>query len=162
MNFTKTLKKLKTSHYIFFFLVVAVVFLLFNYDSAKSLVSEKYSGKNALKPASVSNNDDLEDYDANGNFASVQNVSGDSVPNNVPSIDPAELLPKDENSEWSELNANAPNNIATNMLTPMVSQSNPIPNLQVRTDPHIPQSHVGPWNNTTVTPQQNHRNFEIQ
>ena len=47
-----------------------------------------------------------------------------------------------KNTEWSELNTNAPNNIATNMLTPMVSQSNPIPNLQVRTDPHIPQSHV--------------------
>lgn len=160
MNLGKLMKKTSTSHYIFLFLVVAVVFLLFNYDSAKSLFSEKYSVNNALKPATIENSEELNDYDLNGNYAAVQNVSDDSV-SNVPSIDPAELLPSDEHTEWSELNPNAPNSIEINLLKPMVSQSNKNPNLQVRSEPVIPQSHVGPWNNTTITPQENHRGFEL-
>lgn len=161
MNLGKLMKKISTSHYIFLFLVAAVVFLLFNYDSAKSIFSEKYSGNSSLKPATLEKSEELNDYDLNGNYASVQNAAGDSVPNNVPSIDPSELLPSDENTEWSELNPNAPNSIEINLLKPMVSQSNKNPNLQVRSEPVIPQSHVGPWNNTTITPQENQRGFEL-
>lgn len=161
MNLGKLMKKMSTSHYIFLFLVVAFVFLLYNYDSAKSMFSEKYSGNHALKPATIENSEELNDYDLNGNYAAVQNVSNDSVPNNVPSIDPSELLPSDEHTEWSELNPNAPNSIEINLLKPMVSQSNKNPNLQVRSEPVIPQSHVGPWNNTTITPQEHQRGFEL-
>ena len=158
MNISKTLKRLKTSHYVFFFLVLALGFVLLNYESAKSLFSEKYDGQLKLSPSSVTDENEVSEYDKNGGFAPVQDTSGEQ---NAPEINPVELLPKDDNNAWGNLNPNAPNSIETNLLKPMVGQVMRNANLQLRADPVNPQSSVGPWNNSTITPDETRRNFEL-
>lgn len=162
MNLGKSLKKLKSSHYVFILLVLSLGFILYQYGVSKSTFSEKYEGSNNQRMNPSSLNQESNEYERNNNYATVENTMGE-VPNssNVPSINPSELLPKDENNAWSELNPNAPNSIEVNLLKPMLNQVNRNPNLQLRSDVPNPQGSVGPWNNTTITPDQGRLQFEI-
>jgi hypothetical protein len=76
-----------------------------------------------------------------------------------PSIDPSDLLPKDQNSQWSTLNPSLGSN---NVIIPdllqagyhigldTIGQTLRNANLQLRSDPIIPKSQVSPWNNSTI------------
>lgn len=83
--------------------------------------------------------------------------------------DPSELLPKDENSEWAKLNPMGSGDLQNvNLLKSgyhvginTVSSSLRNANLQVRSEPANPQMSVGPWNNTTISPDNNRRPLEI-
>ena len=82
---------------------------------------------------------------------------------------PAHLLPKDANSAWSKLNPSGNGDASNvNLLkagyhigrdTVLGTLRNA--NLQVRSEPANPQSTVGPWNNTTIGPDNNRRPLEI-
>lgn len=73
---------------------------------------------------------------------------------------PKDLLPNDENSQWSALNPNTANK--GDMVMPdllkagqhigldTVGQSLRNANLQLRSDPIIAKSDVGPWNHSTI------------
>jgi hypothetical protein len=75
---------------------------------------------------------------------------------------PSDLLPKDQNSEWAGLNPNTMNK--GDMLMPdllqagyhigldTVGQTLRNANLQLRSDPIIPKSNVGPWHQSTIEP----------
>lgn len=75
---------------------------------------------------------------------------------------PSDLLPKDQNSEWSALNPNTMNK--GDMLMPdllqagyhigldTIGQTLRNANLQLRSDPIIPKASVGPWNQSTIEP----------
>jgi hypothetical protein len=73
---------------------------------------------------------------------------------------PADLLPKDNNSGWSALNpagSGALGNI--NLLKAgaligidTIGQTLRNANLQIRSEPPNPQLSVGPWNQSTITP----------
>jgi hypothetical protein len=84
-------------------------------------------------------------------------------------VDPAELLPKDENSEWAKLNPMGGGDLQNvNLLKSgyhiginTVSSSLRNANLQLRSEPANPQMAVGPWNNTTISPDVNRRPLEI-
>jgi hypothetical protein len=73
---------------------------------------------------------------------------------------PQDLLPKDQNSQWSALNPVAQGNIATPDLLQAgyhigldtIGQTLRNANLQERSDPIIPKSNVGPWNQSTIEP----------
>lgn len=87
--------------------------------------------------------------------------------NNQQMMDPKDLLPKDNNNEWSNI---MPNNDLKNvhMLNSghhiginSVGSSLRNANLQLRSEPVIPQSNVGPWNNTTIEPDNLRRPLEI-
>ena len=77
-------------------------------------------------------------------------------------VDPIELLPKDENSQWATLNPSAQGSDMKSPSTPdllkvghhigTVAQTLKNPNLQLRSDPLINKSDVGPWNQSTVEP----------
>ncbi|MGA1048202.1 MAG: DUF7306 family protein [Minisyncoccia bacterium] len=73
---------------------------------------------------------------------------------------PMDLLPKDKNSEWNNLN---PINVADEGVKmpdlleagyhiglDTIGQSMRNANLQLRSDPTIPKSNVGPWNQSTI------------
>lgn len=73
---------------------------------------------------------------------------------------PMDLLPKDKNSEWNNLN---PINVADEGVKmpdlleagyhiglDTIGQSMRNANLQLRSDPVIPKSNVGPWNQSTI------------
>lgn len=89
----------------------------------------------------------------------------DSSVSNFQSVNSApitsnDLLPKDKNSEWAQLNPSGLgelNNI--NLLKAGWSQgvdtmgsSLRNANLQIRSEPPIPQRQVGPWNQSTISP----------
>jgi len=99
----------------------------------------------------------------------VNDVASTALPqSSSPNIDPAELLPKDTNKEWNALNPSTNSTVGdVNMLTPgptnFMTMSKPLrnANLQLRSDPPVPQVPVSPWNNTTIGPDETRVSFEI-
>jgi hypothetical protein len=73
---------------------------------------------------------------------------------------PSELLPKDTNSQWAQLNPSGKGELANiNLLKAgyhigidTIGQSLRNANLQIRSEPPNPQLYVGPWNASTITP----------
>jgi hypothetical protein len=105
--------------------------------------------------------------DPNGNevFASATGVqtSMPGVPSScsTPNIqNPAELLPKDSNSQWAQLNPSGQGELANvNLLKAgyhigidTIGQTLRNANLQIRSEPPNPQLSVGPWNQSTIEP----------
>lgn len=72
----------------------------------------------------------------------------------------SDLLPVDNNSQWAQLNPAGSGELASiNLLKAgyhigidTVGQSLRNANLQIRSEPPNPQLSVGPWNNSTITP----------
>lgn len=77
-----------------------------------------------------------------------------------PVTNPADLLPKDSNSEWSQLNTSGGGELANiNLLRAghhagidTVGSSLRNANLQVRSEPPNPHNNVSPWLNSTIEP----------
>ena len=75
-----------------------------------------------------------------------------------PIANPSDLLPKDKNSEWNNLNPtsitveglNTPDLIETGFHAGAISQSLRNANLQLRSDPVISKVDIGPWNQSTI------------
>ena len=73
---------------------------------------------------------------------------------------PAELLPKDSNSQWAQLNPSGKGELANiNLLKAgyhigidTVGQTLRNANLQIRSEPPNPQLNVGPWNLSSIEP----------
>ena len=73
---------------------------------------------------------------------------------------PTDLLPQDQNSEWAALNPVSQGNVAmpdllrpgNNFYVDTIGQSLRNPNYQLRSDPIIPKSDIGPWNQSTIEP----------
>lgn len=173
--------------------LVAVVGVLYKYNSQKSVLSDSMAdykvgsmneiahSKNLassapLETAAVSvAPKDVKAVNVTENkdqFAHVKGLTSGNKPTNVhtdkPVMDPKELLPSDNNNEWSSV---MPNNDLKNvgMLNAghhvginTVGSSLRNANLQVRSEPVIPQNkNIGPWNNTTIEADTLRRGFEI-
>ena len=77
-----------------------------------------------------------------------------------PVANPSELLPVDTNNKWGELNTLNQGNIAMPDLLQAgyhigldtIGQTLRNANLQERSDPIIPKSDIGPWNQSTIEP----------
>jgi len=77
-----------------------------------------------------------------------------------PVANPTDLLPKDKNSEWNNLNPIKVDDEGVKMPDLLeagyhigldtIGQSMRNANLQLRSDPTIPKSNVGPWNQSTI------------
>jgi hypothetical protein len=73
---------------------------------------------------------------------------------------PSELLPKDSNSQWAQLNPSGKGELANiNLLKAgyhigidTIGQTLRNANLQIRSEPPNPQLYVGPWNLSTIEP----------
>jgi hypothetical protein len=101
----------------------------------------------------------------NETFASVNGMStpnqGISTSCSKPNIqNPADLLPKDTNSEWAQLNPSGKGELSNiNLLKAgyhigidTIGQTLRNGNLQIRSEPPNPQLYVGPWNLSTIEP----------
>jgi len=194
MNFKKMLKTVETSHVLMFIAALVLGYALYNYSSGKSSIVDKMSqyttvpeGKapqGSYNPPTAPGQDMR--INTAGNPVPSQPLGQNSEPENVngiktssqglpPScgrqqvVDPAELLPKDENSEWAKLNPMGNGDLQNvNLLQSgyhiginTVSSSLRNANLQLRSEPANPQQDVGPWNNTTISPDINRRPLEI-
>ena len=119
--------------------------------------SSSYNNTSGVRPA--------EPLGQNEVFASANGVqtSMPGIPSSCsnPNIqNPAELLPKDTNSQWAQLNPSGKGELANvNLLKAgyhigidTVGQTLRNANLQIRSEPPNPQLYVGPWNQTTIEP----------
>ena len=100
----------------------------------------------------------------NGSFAPVNGVpSNGGMPSscNKPNMqNPSDLLPKDNNSQWAQLNPAGKGDLANiNLLKAgyhigidTVGQTLRNANLQIRSEPPNPQTSVGPWNLSSIQP----------
>jgi hypothetical protein len=128
---------------------------------SNSQMQSQYRNTNAQASAGV------RPSDPNGNevFASANGVqtSMPGVPSSCskPNIqNPAELLPKDTNSQWAQLNPSGKGELANiNLLKAgyhigidTVGQTLRNANLQIRSEPPNPQLNVGPWNLSSIEP----------
>lgn len=156
-----------------------------NYSSVKSTI---LSG---MKNSGVQNNSSSNVQLSNGNGACGSNYApssplgqnsapasaegvGTSVHGLPPScsqqqvVDPKELLPKDNNSEFSQLNPMGAGDLQDVSLLKAgyhigintVGNSLRNANMQLRSEPANPQLQIGPWNNSTIGPD-NRRPLEI-
>jgi len=100
----------------------------------------------------------------------------DLAPNQLPSdcypkdkLTADDLLPKDSNSKWAQVNPAGQGDIRDqNFLNAgfliginTVGQSLKNPNLQLRSEPPNPQLKVSPWNQSTIDPDLNRKPLEI-
>ncbi len=195
MNLTKLMKRVETSHLIMLVAAIVLGYAILNYSSSKSSVGETMTqnstGTGGVSPTylnpPISPNQGSDDtLVCGGNYqpsspmgqnsgpasASGVGTSSQGLPpscSSKPVVNPAELLPKDGNSEWAKLNPMGAGDLQNvNLLQAgyhiginTVSSSLRNANLQVRSEPANPQSSVGPWNNTTISPDINRRPLEI-
>jgi hypothetical protein len=126
-----------------------------------AMMPAQYKNTNAQMSAGV------RPSDPNGNevFSSANGVqtSMPGIPSSCsqPNIqNPAELLPKDSNSQWAQLNPAGKGDLANiNLLKAgyhigidTIGQTLRNANLQIRSEPPNPQINVGPWNLSTIEP----------
>jgi hypothetical protein len=105
--------------------------------------------------------------DAGGAQTSMPGIPSSSSKPNIQN--PAELLPKDSNSQWAQLNPSGKGELANlNLLKAgyhigidTIGQSLRNANLQIRSEPPNPQMSVSPWNNTTISPDLQRAPLEI-
>lgn len=169
--------------------IVAVVGMLVKYNTSKSILSDAMSnnpfanvGKVESAPAQkapsdnaaaaplavspVSTTDGQQFLSVKGMNTAAKKPS--NTCNNQPMMDPKELLPTDNNNEWSNIMPsedlknvgmlNAGHHVGINTVGSSLRNAN----LQIRSEPVIPQTkNVGPWNNTTIEPDNLRRPLEI-
>ena len=157
-------------------LIVAYgVNLLANYLSSKgksgSETFKQNGSASAMALASASSQNNMVSgpqpamEQGNEMFSSVNGIASPSqgVPTSCGSgniQNPSDLLPKDTNSEWSQLNPSGKGELANiNLLKAgyhigidTVGQTLRNANLQIRSEPANPQLYVGPWNLSTIEP----------
>jgi hypothetical protein len=152
--------------------LVVLIVVIYNYNSKKTTkdnmhnsVSRDVSGSVPSIPGNV--------VGMNSNDNNFLNVSGLSTNGNAGSCNqqttnPADLLPKDINSDWSNVNpANADlkniNLLSAGQLIGIntVGSSLRNPSLQERSEPVIPKTNIGPWNNSTIDADTLRRPLEI-
>lgn len=131
-------------------------------SESNAQMQQQYKNKNMNM-----SNGGVKPSDPNGNevFASATGVqtSMPGVPSScsTPNIqNPAELLPKDTNSQWAQLNPSGQGELANvNLLKAgyhigidTIGQTLRNANLQIRSEPPNPQLNVGPWLQSTIEP----------
>lgn len=148
-----TLKKLFTRDRIIILVVVVVLgYALYSYSDTKFTVRDQMETGNAGSAQQTA--DSVQPAPSVATSAS----SGQAQP----VASPQDLLPSDANSQWGALNPSAvnPGSIAMPDLLQAgfhigldsIGQSLRNANLQLRSDPLIPPAAVGPWNQSTITP----------
>lgn len=168
------LKKISENSTVIFF---AVVLLVLFYPSIHRYINSKsapgyetmsktnnnaYNGQEQAQGVVPS----AESLGQNEVFASVKGIQTStpgmpaSCGNNNAIQNPSDLLPKDNNNQWAQLNPagkgdlqNQPNLLKAgyHIGIDTIGQTLRNPNLQIRSEPPNPQMNVGPWNQSTIT-----------
>ena len=179
MDFVKSLEKFVKSQTFFIVLALVVLIIGFNYYSNNK--SSLLSGFTSLESPNVQSGE------GNGSGSSpvqgapnssemgapISGISGQSMQNGNCTTkqisNPSDLLPKDTNSEWAQLNPNgvgdlqnisllkAGHHIGINTVGSNLRNAN----LQIRSEPAIEKKDVGPWLNSTIEPDCSRPKLEI-
>jgi hypothetical protein len=136
-------------------------YTMFSYsDSKRSIFDAMEAGESSDNAASQKQPSMKETSAQN-----VQSAPAAGAPNGYavqPVANPSDLLPNDQNSQWSALNPVAMNqgNVAMPDLLQAgyhigldtIGQTLRNANLQLRSDPIIDKQNIGPWNQSTIEP----------
>ena len=172
MDLIKNLKKLKVEHVILFLIgALFLIFLINSYSNDKSSSSEQMSNQRrtqemySQQQQQSTSVEPSQPLGQNETYASAQGTttSTQGLPpscSRAPVADPSELLPKDTNSQWAQLNPTGSGDLQNvnllrsghHMGIDTVGNSLRNANQQLRSEPANPQLNVGPWNNTTISP----------
>ena len=196
MNFLKNLTKGgKNNKFLGLFILLVVIVLvgvIYRYNGQKGLLSDNMSNNPFSNVGNVEQtksteqgaqqmNKQLDTSPQQGvkpvvttdgeQYLNVNGLTSGTPPNNTcnnkPVMDPKQLLPNDNNNEWSNI---MPNNDLKNvgMLNAghhigmnTVGSSLRNPNLQIRSEPANPQIKVSPWLQSTIDPDVNRKALEI-
>jgi hypothetical protein len=173
----KNLQQYVKSHQVLTILAsLVLLYAIYNYSGSKSVFPEYMSGSSAgsskkgrgagagqgngsagKPPAPV---DDSTIYNQLNSATGSSNMTG--LPPNCSgqaNINPADLLPKDNNSSWNMKPMGSGDFLGVNLLNAgyligvdTIGSSLRNANLQVRSEPPNPQLQVSPWMNTTIEP----------
>ena len=172
----KNLKKLKVEHVIIFLVgALFLIFLINSYSNNKAMGPEQMTSRNtqdmyseqqqapgSQQTGGVEPSQPLgqnETYaPATGMSTSTQGLPPSCSKSAV--ADPSELLPKDTNSQWAQLNPSGSGDLENinllrsgyHMGIDTIGNTLRNANLQLRSEPANPQVNIGPWNNTTSSP----------
>tara|TARA_B110000114_G_C14955420_1_gene342124 strand:- start:182 stop:688 length:507 start_codon:yes stop_codon:yes gene_type:complete len=164
MNVGKNIKSMKKSILNFnTFLLLGILILivvLFKYNNDKVTFKDSMT---ALSPQALNVEDESEH-----NYGLLQpGVKVDTKVKSNVETNPTDLLPKTGN-DWgsnAQVTSDLKNinllNAGANYGINTVGSSLRNPNLQIRSEPIIPKTQVGPWNNTTIEADNQRRSLEI-
>ena len=140
--------------------LIILIVVMYNYNSKKTTKDNMYTyGSYELSGNSVPRNVvGLVSNDSNDNYLPVGGLSANGNAScNQPISDPMDLLPKDVNSQWSNMNPASADLKNINLLSAgqliginTVGSSLRNPSLQERSEPVIPKTNIGPWNQSTI------------
>ncbi len=142
-----------------FVAMIILAYAMFSYSDSKYTFYDQMEDGSADKPVVSSAPASASSAPPTVNAPSSESAGGyakQSVAN------PSDLLPSDENSMWSALNPvsmNQGNVVMPDLLQAgyhigldTIGQTLRNANLQLRSDPIIPKSDVGPWMQSTIEP----------
>lgn len=183
MNIAKLLKPIqkllpKVGSLKFYLLIAVLVYLVLNYNSLKSMVLGGMQNNEVEKEGDVdvgANNfqpseplgQNAGPAEASGMTSSTSGAESNCARQTV--SDPKDLLPADENTEFSKLNPMGSGDLMNvNLLKAghhiginTVGTSLRNANLQLRSEPANPRMDTGPWNNTTIEADNFRKHLEI-
>lgn len=150
--------------------LVIVIVVLVQYNKSKSTIMDTMATAPAAQPAQQNTVLASSPEDNKNQYMPV--MGGGSVPastcNTPQMVDPSELLPKDMNSEWANVNPASNDLKNVNMLNATqligintVGSSLRNANYQIRSEPSNPRVNVGPWNTSTIDADTFRRPLEI-
>ena len=162
----KLLKKLSSNHLVLAISGLVLLYAFYNYSCNKSLIISGYKGLRGNEDGGPGGNNyeaGESNIGANAAHAGVQGIvtNGGELPRpcaRQETINPSDLLPKDNNSKFNQMSPKPDGNLLNvslmdpNAIIGMQSQVLRNANLSIRADPAIPQTEqpVSPWLNTTI------------
>ena len=149
-----------------------VYYLVTHYNSAESALESAWETatgqEDTMTPGKVEASETLGDNEEFGGVKGIgSRAPGASHPRDQLKAD--ELLPKDVDTKWSEVNPRSQGDISDqNFLDAghhigvnTIGQSLRNANLSIRSEPANPQKSVSPWMNTTIGPDLGRRPLEV-
>jgi len=166
-DFSSGFTKFFTTERVFILVIFLVLaYALYAYSGAKTMrmdaMSTGATSANAVSQApsmsAAATTPSVSVPSASATTAPALQMSGGYTAQSVTA--PQDLLPMDQNSQWATLNPVAQGNIAAPDLLQAgyhigldtIGQTLRNANLQERSDPIIPKSNIGPWNQSTIEP----------
>ena len=170
---------------LFLVLFIGVLFLGVYSASKMSLPTEPMVTRNELQEYGKEIEEDMVEknspYQAskplgtNEEYAKVEGITTSTAGlakscASVSTVDPSDLLPKDNSTEWAELNPSGEGEMGNvnllkagyhNGINTISGGAMRNANLQLRSDPPIPKENVGPFLQSTIQPDKSRLTMEI-
>tara|TARA_B110000008_G_C16962682_1_gene560806 strand:- start:1893 stop:2429 length:537 start_codon:yes stop_codon:yes gene_type:complete len=174
MNLKSLFKQFAKNKLLVVAAAAALLYALYNYDFGKGKIVGAMTTASGVRNVSGPSISPADPAGQNERVASANGMNTDTygLPPSCSKqdiVDPGDLLPKDENSEFSKLNPQGAGDLQNVSLLKAghhigintVGQSLRNANLQIRSEPANPQLSTGPWNQSTITGDRYRRDLEL-